>query len=315
MKLSRHSFLARALLGTAAFLPLSRGQTVEQVIVGQGQVFNQTSTADPVLSSPPSYFTASVRGTDLAGITAPVLTLYNPGSNTNYSFSNPSGHNGGTLGYAGDGRWNYGAPGFDDSIFFPSGAQRNTAFPMGPITMLVQGTTINLNTSGSGFPGLTVPKVTLSGGNWSGGVYVIDVSQPLTITTNAFASFSSGGTSGSGSWVESRIDSELADSLGNLVASAAYFHSENATNFITLTVPANTLIAGSTYNGFMENIGIVSMSTELSGALSAAYVGLETNYTVSAVPEPSTYAALAGAGMLAFASWRRRQGAKAILNH
>jgi hypothetical protein len=30
------------------------------------------------------------------------------------------------------------------------------------------------------------------------------------------------------------------------------------------------------------------------------------NYSASAVPEPATYAALAGAVMLGFAAWRRR---------
>ena len=31
------------------------------------------------------------------------------------------------------------------------------------------------------------------------------------------------------------------------------------------------------------------------------------NFSVSAIPEPSTYAAIAGAGVLGLALWRRRQ--------
>jgi hypothetical protein len=44
----------------------------------------------------------------------------------------------------------------------------------------------------------------------------------------------------------------------------------------------------------------VSYQTELYGSISSY------SYTVSAIPEPSTYAALAGLGALGFACWRRR---------
>lgn len=56
-------------------------------------------------------------------------------------------------------------------------------------------------------------------------------------------------------------------------------------------------------NGF--NFAVFG-NTNVSGGVSAGQVYLD-NYSVSAVPEPSTYAAIAGALMLGFAAWRRRR--------
>lgn len=47
------------------------------------------------------------------------------------------------------------------------------------------------------------------------------------------------------------------------------------------------------------------MTTPLAGGLGASYVG--ANMAFSAIPEPSTYAAIAGAAMLGLAVWRRRR--------
>lgn len=46
------------------------------------------------------------------------------------------------------------------------------------------------------------------------------------------------------------------------------------------------------------------LESPLAGGLNASYVSANMEFT--AVPEPSTYAAIAGAAMLGFAAWRRR---------
>ena len=60
---------------------------------------------------------------------------------------------------------------------------------------------------------------------------------------------------------------------------------------------------GNVSNGFnFEVFG----NSNIAGAVSVGSVYAD-NFAVSAIPEPSTYAALAGLGALGLAFWRRRQ--------
>lgn len=76
------------------------------------------------------------------------------------------------------------------------------------------------------------------------------------------------------------------------------------TDFNPVTGWANSNPASSVDNGF--NFGVFGQSN-MSSAISVGSMHLD-NFSVSAVPEPSTYAAIAGALMLGFAAWKRRQG-------
>lgn len=75
------------------------------------------------------------------------------------------------------------------------------------------------------------------------------------------------------------------------------------TDFNPVTGWANSDPASSVDNGF--NFGVFGQSN-MAGAISVGSMQLD-NFSVSAVPEPSTYAAIAGALMLGFAVWRRRK--------
>ena len=67
------------------------------------------------------------------------------------------------------------------------------------------------------------------------------------------------------------------------------------------TFPSGTNLAGS----WASYVSIGLLESPLAGGLNASYVGANMEFT--AVPEPSTYAAFAGLGMLGFAAWHRRR--------
>ena len=75
------------------------------------------------------------------------------------------------------------------------------------------------------------------------------------------------------------------------------------TDFNPVTGWANSNPSTSVDNGF--NFGVFGQSNMSSG-ISVGSMHLD-NFSVSAVPEPSTYAAIAGALMLGFAAWKRRK--------
>jgi hypothetical protein len=72
------------------------------------------------------------------------------------------------------------------------------------------------------------------------------------------------------------------------------------------TFPSGTNWAAS----WVTNVPGGLLESPLAGGLNASYVG--ANMAFTAVPEPSTYAAFAGLGVLGFAAWCRRQRSKLV---
>lgn len=147
---------------------------------------------------------------------------------------------------------------------------------------------------GDSFP--AAPVATLSAGEISGGVLVWDVSQALTLTI-----------SGTG-----------IDHMGLFVFGSGY--NQGLENFgvttIQLTINASSLIAGQSYTvemGFDDIVGGTSPTLfaagtdEMTGAEYAAVYGMQTKFTIQAIPEPSTYAILVGGAGLVFAVGARRR--------
>jgi autotransporter-associated beta strand protein len=92
--------------------------------------------------------------------------------------------------------------------------------------------------------------------------------------------------------------------VGDVAGAAANFNPAQSYSF---TLAATTSgISGFSGNAF--TVDTAGFSNSFAGTWAVAQSGsnLMLNYSASAVPEPATYAALAGAVMLGFAAWRRR---------
>ena len=310
-KPARNLLLAAFALLTAAS---ATAQVADLIIVEKLGNYTQTSASAPSLTN--YRFDVAVQnlgGADLSGITAPTVGL---AAGSTHPTADSTTHNGGTLVYN-DGEWRYGSPNGWGVSTAGNGSgltSLNTLFANGATTVTVQGNTYTLDTDGAAnnqaFMVPVVPTLTFSGGLWSGGKYVIDVSQTLTIATNNWTGFS---TAGIGGFMEVGLDglpigvTDATRVFSRLApTSFAGDINESALN-ATFIVAANTLTAGQDYEGFSTFARMVSQDTSQAGMFAIAWWANETSFTISAVPEPSTYALLAGVAALGLAAWRRRK--------
>ena len=162
----------------------------------------------------------------------------------------------------------------------------------------------------------------------SGGVTVNSVNQTGT-TYSVRLSSNSNTYSGGTTVLAGILDTTSTGTFGTgdvTVASGAYLTLGNATSIADtakLTF-ASTSTASSISLGFTETVGSiydsVTMTSLAAGTYSVAALNSDFNTTVftgtgsiivaaSAVPEPATYATLAGLGILGFAAYRRRRSA------
>lgn len=90
---------------------------------------------------------------------------------------------------------------------------------------------------------------------------------------------------------------------GTQALGASYRFDSGAYTSLATFHPVSNWSSGATNSGFFfEVFGNTNMTAVLGGGLVHA-----DNFSVSAIPEPSTYAALAGAAALGLAVWRRRR--------
>ena len=304
------STLIAALLFLLAALSVN-SQVVSSVFVGKTYSFRKDSAGAPVQDTSNPFgsagFDVTVAGSDMALLTAPVITL--PAGST-YPTVAASIHNGGTLVYdAGDEHWNYGFPNANDIAAPP--ANINGYFGSGTYSIFVQGTTVSFflgNIGGDGsFDAAFSPDLTFSQGTWSGGKLLVDPSQALTITTSTMSNYASGGST-IGGHIGLGLDGIFDLENWSRVGPAGVTLNE-VDNFITYTISPGTLTAGIEYGGEASFDGIRDQSLALAGSLNGTYYGNITTFTIQAIPEPSTYAALAGLGALGLAFWQRRRKA------
>ncbi len=169
-----------------AFVLVASGEApaqIQSIVISKGIEYVQTAAArvDP---SPLYSFGADVNGTpggpSIGGIPAPILT----GPINTAALG--AFHNNGRLVYRpGDNGWRWGLNA--DDAGYPTAAQRDGFFGNGTYNLQVNGTIVSLNLTGNAYP--NVPQVTLSGGAWIGGKYVIDTDRALTLTTNEFTAY------------------------------------------------------------------------------------------------------------------------------
>jgi hypothetical protein len=313
--LTMHKSTRTLLLAASALLAVSSAsaQTVDLVTVEKLTEYYQSSAGAPTLAGSLPYrfdfALMNLAGGNISGITPPTVTLP-AGSQAPANL--PVAHNGGVLVYN-DGEWRYGSDGAGGGGYGVGLAvvpNLNNLFVNGVYGVTVQGNSYSLDLDGPAntdafFPGF-IPTLTMSGGSWSGGKYVIDVTQALTITTNSFAALH---TTGVGAFINIDVEDVGQELLFSRIAPTSFaseIESNTGITTATFTIAANTLTSGQDYFGSASFHRIVSQDTSQPGIFAVAWWGNETGFTISAIPEPSTYAALAGIGALGLAIWRRR---------
>ena len=291
-------FLFPSALASVMIFSALNAQTVTQVTIGRSNENMQTD-AITVVASTANPFGNLDWGVEVKGIglSAPTITL--PGA-TNNGTINPLQHNGGVLGYnSNDAAWEYGSPNFNN-IAMATGTDRNARFPFGSYTVSIPTfSDVTLNQTSWSH---AAPVFTLTGGTWSGGVYLVDPTQVVTISTasNPFTFFNAN--------ANGAINFAIYPPSGPALTDSIIFYLDNiaANNFISYTINANTLTPGTDYSLYGSYAAILDQNST-NGSFNAAYWEASTSLTISAIPEPSTYATFAGFAALGLAAWRRRR--------
>jgi len=255
---------------------------VGSVTVKKGHAYIQSSATAVALDPATNNYGwgADVDGTNIGGIAPPMVT----GPINTQALG--AGHNNGRLVYsAGDRGWRWGSPHASD---FGSAtlAQLNSFFGSGTYTFTVNGATVPLQLTGDAYP--NVPVLTLTGGAWKDGKYVVDPAQPVTITTNPFTAY--------GQHPDSlicilRVGGAFAlpfasvGPFGCAWAAARQFRSQVPnSNVLSHTIPANTLTSGQEYVIGADFISMVDVqpNAALPGSVNAAYYEVFTSLTLKA---------------------------------
>lgn len=290
------------LVAALAAVEVGSAQTIELVVVDRQVNYVQTEAGSAALDGASPYeFVININGQNL-------------GSPFTFSFKKP-----------GDLVTNY--SGFEQTAgtelqapVYPVGnfgsmAALHSAFPDGTYTIQASGfsdVTLGIpNLIGSPNDGFAnTPFVTgTQDGNpvtWIGGKMRIDPTKELTLLTNTYTTNYAAGTGRIGLWTDGG-----GDEVTNETAPNTFYFSGTS---VQLQVAANTFAPG-TYAAGMEFNNVVSSLIDLSGTYGAGAYGVSvytayTTFQVEAIPEPSTYAAIAGALALTGAAiYRRRRAA------
>jgi hypothetical protein len=264
----------------AVAAPRLSGQTVQIVEVYKNVVYVQTNATtaivDPTPVGPgyggPYGFQSDVIGSNIGGITPPGLTLpagstfNDPGEFTGYLAYNAQGYNpDGPL-------WAFGLVNANDWATTNQVAL-DSLFANGTYTFDVQGTSIPLTLTGNAYP--NTPIATLTGGAWSGGQYVLDAGNALTIASSTFTNYGN------------NVDGRIRILANGAVAATAYHSSAPLGNSLTYTLPANTLTRGQSYPTAIAFDAIVSTNAALAGSYNLAFYDKVTVFQIVTFPRLS----------------------------
>lgn len=283
MKYPTLSIAVLLLLGTVH----SSSAQVTQYAVDKSAYFNQTSTADPV-----------VNPAKPLRLQSEVIVFTQGDLSSNPTVTKPAGGTGTsplTLIYSPD------SSSYNVHIIYSDLASLDAAYPDGTYVMNMvspsfgtKNVNLTLNPDSYRFP-RDIPK--LSNTTWSGGVLTLDATVSNTLNWNTFTQLSG----------DDLVFFELNSDLTEIHESGS---------LTSYTINAGSLTAGQTCQGSIVFAHVTTKdTTSVAGAIGLAGYGVVTEFSIQAVPEPSTWGMFGlGAIGLLFSHTRRRkrtQGATA----
>ena len=303
MKMSRRwgTLLALAVWSVGAVqAQTTLGSAVQYILVGRQASYLQTGpsslVADP---NQPFVFSARVEGFNMsnsAPITSAAVTVPNQSSMA-MSFNSQ------------EKRWDF------EDYEFSSMTELNSFYPVGDYVVTLHGTpngftTINVASFNS--TQLQIPQVSLTGGTWMNGIYMITDMASLSVTFNSIYSGTIGSTQAF--HYEASIGGGPNMQIGG---NPSGFANNDPTG-------EGTPLAGSVppvWNVGTLPMGIYSLQVGYDdvqnpgghfnfSVFGASLLTYRTTVMIEVVPEPSTYASLAlGLGLIGLAGWRRSRRA------
>jgi hypothetical protein len=262
----------------SASTPPGPEPTVEYVRLSKSAEHVQTSDAPPVPNPRPpgpAYggpfgFGVEIGGTNIGGIVPPTLSV--PSGSGILQLST---YNNGVLGWNPQAEeWKFGWPNFNN-FGAPTQADIDNLFHSGAYTFRILGATVTLDLVPP--PVVTQPPwFTLTGGAWSGGKYVVDVHDTLTITSNTFDGY---GAAGHGGFMYLDVG---PTGPGESVAFVSHnYAQEPEADRLTVTIPPCTLVSGQEYGAHGAFLAFVD-----STGVAYAFHELDTDFGIVAVGGP-----------------------------
>ncbi len=273
---------------------------------------SQTSAASPVETTLPYSFEVRVKANNAINIATWGPNFYRPLTGGAPDSGAASNTNTGTKNFSGSP--NSGADFFFQANYNTAGAMA-AAYPTSG--------SYGINFTGAGHPSTTTftsgltfttgtysvstPQVTAfdNGASWSSGSLNVSTSGLTNLSISAFSEYLN-------SSVAAQIQWRLTNQSGTAIDGAGVtFGSGYSDAAITqFAITGSTLTAGQTYTLSIQ-YGIVAGAPGTTSLNGTTFTGVteywnHTDITITAVPEPSTYAVLAGLGALGFAAYRRR---------
>ena len=245
-------FLAVAGLLAAGISSALSQPVIHQVQAGKGKAYHQT--APGTTNHTGFQFNAWVFGGGLGSIAAPVLT--GPTNvPTPLTFD-------GAAWYMAD--------------FVPTQALLDARYPNGAYTVTANGRSYALSLGGDAYP--NAPILTMSGGAWVDGKYMVDPTRPISVATNTFTGF---GSHADG-WIQVFIGWD-----GTNVFDYWVLHSSSPTaDTANLTIPAGTMETGREY---YVGVGFYSIVDSDGTPGSRAYYGAFSALNLKAEPPPPVF--------------------------
>lgn len=276
-------------------LPLA-AQTVTDFFVFKGTVYEQTADTTPTILADPSphapgpyYLDVGVTATGLSS--APSFKRPFPNDVVSTSLIPNTDST----------RWDFKA-GYSDRASLDS-AYDNGAYKI-TIPGFNSGSEMTLTLSGNQYPSVIPGLAGLGTGlSWDNvtGKLMVDLNTATTLNFQPFTDYNTSHSGGLEFRQRLAIVPPTGSDFGKLAVSAF-----NNAAFTDYQLSLHPLVAGTEYRVVLE-YDVFTTRLDVGGTEGGAIYSNQTQFFMVAIPEPSTYAFLAGLTMLVGAAWRRRR--------